>query len=316
MRYSLCSFPLATTTLRCFLLLLGASFIARSAASQASPFYPLSEGNRWIYRYYHDACNSQPPNCNGDGAFVGHEVVGEVVVEEALRARVRVRVYDQPGQEPTCTADYGVWFDEAAQQVRAVPIDGACSLAFGGAEMRSLAGWEPAAMQVRIGGVQYDVVAISGYDEDDYSGYTFTFGSEIGFVEGVESYHIGGSGRYDYYSYRLLYAEVGGEVFGDPLAVDSEDDPSTAGALSIGPPYPNPVLSVTMVTLSAPASAPVSLEIFDVLGHRVFRRDLGVLPDRTLQYPLDLTSLPAGFYVIRATTASGETATRRIVRIE
>lgn len=305
-------------TIRCSLVLLAASFIAMPVVGQdTQSFYPLGDGDFWVYRYTDTGCNTNepPPNCDQrDTAFVGREVTGDVTVEGEVRARVRVEVYNQPGQEPTCVADYGVWFDAAMRRVQVVPVEGACSIAFGDTELLPLVNEPPTAGVVQIGGVQYEVMTLDAYVEEAFSDHFYTFASAIGFVGGSESYHLTGSSFTEITAYSLQYAEVDGEVYGTmPVANEDEVVPY---AFALGAAYPNPFRLVTTLSLSIPAPEAVTVEVFDVLGRHVLERDLGVQPSGTQPVTLDLSAVPPGVYFARATTASGQQATRRIVRIE
>ena len=75
--------------------------------------------------------------------------------------------------------------------------------------------------------------------------------------------------------------------------------------------YPNPTpdgkLTITLIN----ARQPVQLSVLNALGQVVFR--VSVPASSATEQPLDLSALPSGVYLLRATTADG-TATRRFMR--
>ena len=74
--------------------------------------------------------------------------------------------------------------------------------------------------------------------------------------------------------------------------------------------YPNPTPDGKLTLTLSNAHAPVQLLVLNALGQVVYRTS--VTAAATAQ-PLDLSALPSGVYLLRATTAEG-TATRRFVR--
>ena len=97
-------------------------------------------------------------------------------------------------------------------------------------------------------------------------------------------------------SVRYLYTYAA-----DPRQTDVALDPTTdAFALSVAP---NPSVGVFSVTLTA--SSPTTVEVFDALGRRVAEVRSGSVASGETRIPVDLRSLPAGVYVLRATTEAG-----------
>ena len=75
--------------------------------------------------------------------------------------------------------------------------------------------------------------------------------------------------------------------------------------------YPNPTPDGKLTITLTNAHQPVQLSVLNALGQVVFRAT--VLASSAAPQPLDLSALPSGVYLLRATTADG-TATRRFVR--
>ena len=102
-------------------------------------------------------------------------------------------------------------------------------------------------------------------------------------------------------SVRYLYTYAA-----DPRQTDVALDPTTdAFALSVAP---NPSAGVFSVTLTA--SSPTTVEVFDALGRRVAEVRSGSVASGETRIPVDLRSLPAGVYVLRATTEAGGVVSR------
>ncbi|WP_460502975.1 T9SS type A sorting domain-containing protein, partial [Hymenobacter agri] len=74
--------------------------------------------------------------------------------------------------------------------------------------------------------------------------------------------------------------------------------------------YPNPTPDGKLTLTLSNAHAPVQLLVLNALGQVVYR---ATVPASANAQPLDLSALPSGVYLLRATTAEG-TATRRFVR--
>lgn len=78
--------------------------------------------------------------------------------------------------------------------------------------------------------------------------------------------------------------------------------------------YPQPAASSATVSCRMSSAAPLTLALYDVLGRR-----LGLLSDGRQyaaglhHFPLDLTHLPAGTYVLRAFAAQGSVTTLMLV---
>ncbi len=86
------------------------------------------------------------------------------------------------------------------------------------------------------------------------------------------------------------------------------DAAATASALSA---WPNPTSGTLNVALETPAPGPLHLTVFDQLGRTVLTH---TAPDARQPATLDVRALPAGLYVVRATTADGASVgSRRVV---
>jgi hypothetical protein len=88
----------------------------------------------------------------------------------------------------------------------------------------------------------------------------------------------------------------------------------TPAALALFTPYPNPSAGAFALAYALPASGPVRLSVFDVLG-----REVALLVDRELEagqheVTLDGSGLPPGTYLVRL-EAGGEVQARPLTRV-
>ncbi len=91
--------------------------------------------------------------------------------------------------------------------------------------------------------------------------------------------------------YALAFAVVGGRTYGTRV-VAGESGPASAGTARLDV-FPNPTTG--SVTLRGAGAS--SVEVYDALGRRVRAVTLGAVSDA--EVVLDLSSLPAGVYVVR-----------------
>lgn len=95
-------------------------------------------------------------------------------------------------------------------------------------------------------------------------------------------------------------------VYGSDVATETE---LVESALSVEV-WPNPARETASIRFELSASDAVTLEVYDLLGRRVLRQDLGARPASLHVEPLNMSGLQAGTYVVRLVGArSGSTAT-------
>ena len=94
----------------------------------------------------------------------------------------------------------------------------------------------------------------------------------------------------------------------------ANEDAAAGAPFALGAPYPNPFRQEAAMTYRLPAAADVRLDVFDALGRQVRTLVNGRRPAGEHQASLQAAGLPPGLYVVRL-TASGQTATRRLVRV-
>lgn len=113
------------------------------------------------------------------------------------------------------------------------------------------------------------------------------------------------------YVYRLGYVEGGGESF----TAESWVDVPAAFRLALDGFRPNPAIGAPVVAFSLARSGPGRIELFDLAGRRVAKRDLAALPAGRHALRLDSANgLAPGAYVLRL-THEGRTLTSRGVMV-
>ncbi|MDX1532362.1 MAG: T9SS type A sorting domain-containing protein [Rhodothermales bacterium] len=307
------------------LVLLFLALLAASAATaqevEWQRFYPLAEGDTWTYGFSERTCPLEPGACSTDASrTVRRTVVGTAEVEGVERPLVRVEVWNNPEGEP-CVADYAVWLDEATAEVQIAPQGPTCQYAYRDApeanhyvEQAPLDGGNTNEEEVLIGGIPYALVTLYASGGGGLNESQLTLGLDVGLVDLDNFFYLSGSGETTTISYGLEYAEVGGETYGVPIV--SSEGGAAPTAFGLGAPYPNPARGAVRFAVSLPGPDAVTVEAFDLLGRRVFEENLGVQPAGETAHRLDLAGLPPGLYLVRATAASGERATRRLTKAE
>jgi hypothetical protein len=99
---------------------------------------------------------------------------------------------------------------------------------------------------------------------------------------------------------RLVYAQIGGESFGEKLfefATSIEDSPLRAvDRLSI---YPTPATDAIQIEVELLSGSPVIIEVFDAVGRLVENRPTVFQSAGTHVHVLDTSSLTSGAYFVR-----------------
>lgn len=281
-------------------------------------YYPLEVGDTWEYSLYIQQCDSQ--ECDSGSVYFRRSIVGEVEVEGVRYAEMQVEQFDSTTGSVTCESMHNVRVNPETALVEITGLPGCYG--FARAPLSGLVEDEipltigtPAVEPVRIGDIEYDLEARTATDDDPIpcpdTCYT-QFARKVGLIV-YEAYSDALPGS-QFDSFRLRYAEVDGVVYG--LQVVSNEEVAPTQTFQLTELYPNPFRTTATLTLSLPSPESVTLAVFDVLGRRVLTRDLGVQPAGESRHALDGSRLPAGVYFVRATTASGQQATRRVVRIE
>jgi len=111
---------------------------------------------------------------------------------------------------------------------------------------------------------------------------------------------------------RMWYARVGGVEYGSPVITAAEPSAIPTHQLRLSA-SPNPFVGQIDLAIATPAHQSVTIDVFDLLGRRVYSKEhVAGLGETTLH--LDGSNWPRGLYLVRVTTADGQTATTRITR--
>ncbi len=280
-------------------------------------YFPLHVGDAWEYYHYQ----------TGERRRV--DVLGEETYNGRHYFLWRSRYYDADGESTGTWGPVPVRFDTTSAMARMfIPEIGEesrfpfswtpCPLDAPFYSEIACPEWEPT---YEVGGGYDGLLAFGGefpgtgtdtvrtavktyYSYHPGHTYDYRYAADIGFVFGDDGYASGG----------IYYAKVDGVEYGQPFyPVASEDGVPEVEALTLWA-YPNPFRERLIVAFEVVRAGPVVVEVVDVLGRVVRRRDLGVVPAGRREVALGGEELPAGVYVVRVTSGQ-ERAVRRVVRV-
>jgi hypothetical protein len=204
------------------------------------------------------------------------------------------------------TSECGLRLNDATGNVVSVLISGTSCGPTGG-------GWDLRLMDSVGERSVLDAPTVASTHTEFYSGTDdeAQFAVSVGyFDESSFRATIGGGSSFRHV---LRYAEIDGVVYGTPVISSGGTPPvQSPFALSVAP---NPFRSSSVVALTLPAEAAVTVAAYDALGRRVLARDLGRLGAGRHMVGVEGTALAPGVYVVRV-TAGEEMATTRLVRVE
>jgi len=277
-------------------------------------YYPLAVGNIWEYQ----VSEGEP--------LLTHEIIGDSLVGDrhyyimdatsydylngntnldVLDAQTRYLRYDSIG------AVFSV-LDIAADTLDApqdVPLSGyfdlraafGDTLYFGAGPEDYYRTWGGYDEQITIGNDTVRVQAFKGFENLIwYESYA----ADIGF--------LGGGNLWGPF---ITYVHIGDMEYGNvrtPTAVEETRVPASFALVSI---YPNPTRTVATVAYRISQPAPVTVEVFDVLGRRVWSDKQPVQSIGQYAYRLNLETWPNGTYFVRLSTAGGVPSVRAVTVI-
>ena len=114
---------------------------------------------------------------------------------------------------------------------------------------------------------------------------------------------------------QIMIHRQGGNAAGGGSSASRGSDVSVPAVFALTGAYPNPFASSATVSFEVPEASEVRLVVYDVLG-----RAVAVLADGSFEAgrhtaALDGRGLPTGTYLVRMTTESGFTQTRRLTLV-
>ncbi len=157
----------------------------------------------------------------------------------------------------------------------------------------------------QIGYELVEVDALKCFREQGFTaGWIECYAADIGFVGGGNLF---GS--------ELNYAKVGGIEYGR-LPTPVEAAAEVPAQFSIETIYPNPFKGRATVAYRLPKPSSITVEVFNVLGQRIWRERSSVQAAGVGRYPLQSRAWSAGLYFVRLTTESGAQSVRSVVIAE
>ena len=306
--------------MRWFALLLLVGLCAPLEAQEPIPdtteawrYFSLEVGNVWEYEVYLEGI---PPCLPGCTQYWRRTVVGDSVSGDFSYRIVLQREFNFGGVEFDSSTEL-LRLDTLSAEIR-TPY-GNSERAWGGTICGLDAPFPPEGGSLPCEGTITEVLGI-GYGQQiqvgdstiqkavkvlgDYFG-AFAYAADIGLLS-----FAGGEGAY--LAQHLIYAIVSGNEFGTPFPVAVEPDGPVPTRLSITT-YPNPSTDRFSINLSSSKPQQVVVEVFDLLGRRVYS-DQSAAPAGEITLELDGVDWPRGIYLVRVSTAEGQTATTRITR--
>ncbi|WP_412062403.1 T9SS type A sorting domain-containing protein [Rubrivirga sp. IMCC45206] len=284
------------SALRLSLLLL-----ALPAAAQPDwlAFFPGAEGDTWTYDYARTDCDRPPGGCTSVYETVTIRVVGTTDMDGVV-----VPIVEGPGGRAAFgvnPADTTVVREVLEDNGSGLPITPppACNLP----RIVQNASAEP--MEVRIGERTYSL---------RWAGFNCSPGMQysegVGLVRFDWSRNNGG-GASEFERWKLRGAVIGGESYGSYATSASPQVPG-ADAFRISP-NPTTERATVRLHLATPEES-VHVEVIDVLGRVVWQSTPTAAGVGTISLEIDLRSLSAGAYVVRAVAGSQTVDVRRLTK--
>jgi hypothetical protein len=114
----------------------------------------------------------------------------------------------------------------------------------------------------------------------------------------------------------LIAAQINGEVLFGDITVSNEDDRAgTPEAFRLDTAYPNPFNPTTTLRFALAQSGEVSLAVYDVLGRQIHTQKLGALHAGEHHHALDMSGHPSGTYLVRL-QSGGQVRSIRITLVK
>ena len=275
-------------------------------------YYPLAIGNAWEYYRY------------GTGTVYRHEITRDTLIHERRYTVVdRYTAEDNGPLEPDYSWRYR--FDTLSSLVyepngsggERVPFGSPCPFNTDFDTTTECPGFSGVDFTV-LG--SYDGLVVFGEPFPGQGEDTVRTAFKVFRFETLEWRYAAGFGEVyhesDIQAYGLYYARIDGVEYGQPRfpVANESTEPDPVGGLKLQV-WPNPTRSLVTVGFDMVQPGAVVLDVYNTLGRRVQRYELGLLRAGERETLLDLSRVAAGSYVVRV-TAGGGYATRSLIRIE
>src|SRR5690606_33428528 len=246
-------------------------------------YYPLQVGNVWQYDEVEEGpyggCWSTPCRFLAEEEVVSDTLVGG----QRYFVIVKTRAQTYPEPSPPETFRYAIRFDTLGAVVvftDGSPINGGCRLdeAFpADPEVgREIECSEAAPGAMVSGGYDQEVIVGGDTVTTALKAYTYFTGTV------VETRYAAGLGLLYYVSEELgsferalRYVRVGGVEYGEHIPLAGEPPAGRPAPLTLTT-HPNPFLDRVTLDLTVPSPQAVTVEVFDVLGRRVYAEEHAV----------------------------------------
>ena len=281
-------------------------------------YYPLEVGNYWDYGGLTPFIRTIVGDtlANGHRYFIQRDSTPVIGTVGGFVHTFYVR-YDTAGtvvtlldlEEDTLQAPYPVSYQRETSWDFLAHFD--MRMAFGDTLYFSppdtlLYAWGGYSERIEIGNrrIQYlEVDALKCFGETGYTvGWHECYATDIGLVSGG-----------NLWGPDLQYALVNGIEYGIRPSTPVEAALDVPERFDVEGIYPNPFEGSAAIAYRLPAPSSVTVEVFTVLGRRIWREETPVQASGPGRYVLQRRGWPAGVYMIRLTTAHGAQAVRPVV---
>ena len=159
--------------------------------------------------------------------------------------------------------------------------------------------------RLEIGNEFVEVDALKCFAASGFYLHEECYATDIGFVRGGNLF---GS--------KLEYARVNGVEYGSRPSTPVEETAVVPEQFSIETIYPNPFKGRATVAYRLPKPSSITIEVFNVLGQRIWWERTSVQAAGIGGYELQSRAWSAGIYLVRLTTERGEQSVRSVVVAE
>jgi hypothetical protein len=156
--------------------------------------------------------------------------------------------------------------------------------------------------RIQVGNEYVEVDALKCFGVEGILLWAGCYAADVGFVRGGNLF---GS--------ELMYAEVNGVVYGSPIFTGVETSDEVPEQFGIETIYPNPFRDKVTITWRLPKPSVITVEVFDVLGRRIWWEGTSVEAAGAGRFELVRRGWLAGIYLVRLTTESGAQAVQSVV---